>query len=154
MLSDQRAVAMAPAYLKALGADVERVPPAGERVRLVDLGTHCRGAVFLDGARFESPGLRAQIERLSRGFEGFHFGRYDLRATSHEAFQQGQFQVLELNGVTSEATHIYDPANSLWTAYRTLLEQWRLAFEIGHRNRQRGFKPLTLAAVFRLLTSR
>ncbi len=151
VLRDRRLVAMAAAYLQALGASAARVPAAGERVRLVDVGTHCRGAIFLDGAHLATPTLEAAIERLSRGFEGFYFGRYDLRAASPAALGRGEFQILELNGVTSEATHIYDPTNSLWTAYRVLFEQWRLAFEIGHRNHQRGFAPLSLSAMLRLL---
>ena len=40
-------------------------------------------------------------------------------------------KILELNGVTSEATHIYDPKFSLLDAYRVLFQQWRIAFEIG-----------------------
>jgi hypothetical protein len=48
------------------------------------------------------------------------------------------FTVLELNNVTSEATHIYDPGIGLFEAYRVLFEQWRLAFEIGAENFRRG----------------
>jgi len=48
---------------------------------------------------------------------------------------------VELNGVTSEATHIYDPKLSVWEAYRVLFEQWRIAFEIGHQNRAHGVRP-------------
>jgi hypothetical protein len=56
--------------------------------------------------------------------------------------------VMELNGVTSEATAIYDARNGLFAAYRTLFDQWRLAFEIGAANRDRGVRtlgPLDLA---------
>jgi hypothetical protein len=40
--------------------------------------------------------------------------------------------------VTSEATSIYDPKNSLFAAYRVLFAQWRIAFEIGRQNKTRG----------------
>jgi hypothetical protein len=59
--------------------------------------------------------------------------------------------VLELNGVTSEATHIYDPKNSLFTAYKVLFSQWRIAFEIGEQNRRRNFAPTSLWALAGLL---
>jgi len=49
-------------------------------------------------------------------------------------------KIVELNGVTSEATHIYDPKLSLFGAYRVLFEQWRIAFEIGYLNRTRGIR--------------
>lgn len=52
---------------------------------------------------------------------------------------------MELNGVTSEATHIYDPKLSLFDAYRVLFQQWRIAFEIGDLNRARGIRPASVA---------
>ena len=39
--------------------------------------------------------------------------------------------MIELNGVGAEATHIYDPAVSLFEAYRVMFAHWRIAFEIG-----------------------
>jgi len=121
-------------------------------VRLTDLGTHCRGAVFLDGARFATPELTEAVERISRSFEGFYFGRYDLRAPSYEDFEAGRgLKVLELNGVTSEATHVYDPGIRLVDAYRVLFEQWRLAFEVGRRNRERGVEPVGIFGLLRML---
>jgi membrane protein DedA with SNARE-associated domain len=136
VLADERAVALAAVYFDRLSSEL----------RLVDIGTHCRGAVFLDGRRFCTPELEAWVEATSRSFSGFYFGRYDLKAPSHESFQRGDdITVIELNGVTSEATHIYDPANSLFNAYRTLFRQWELAFEIGARNAADG-APITTAA--------
>jgi hypothetical protein len=35
-------------------------------------------------------------------------------------FQRGEIQVIELHGVSAEATHIYDPAVSLLESYRVL----------------------------------
>jgi len=58
-------------------------------------------------------------------------------------------KVIELNGVTSEATHIYDPKMSLIDAYRVLFEQWRIAFEIGDRNRARGVRPIVIRELVR-----
>jgi pimeloyl-ACP methyl ester carboxylesterase/membrane protein DedA with SNARE-associated domain len=145
ILLDERAVTLAEMYLDLQAHQSTRVPSAGEPVQLVEIGTHCRGAIFLDGSWVRGPGLDTAIDELSRRYEGFFFGRYDIRAESAEALREGRgFQVIELNGVTSEATHIYDPKNGLLAAYRTLFEQWRLAFEIGKRNRGRGTKPATL----------
>jgi hypothetical protein len=115
------------------------------------VGTHCRGAVFLDGSRVRTAALEEAIDRLASRYEGFYFGRFDVRAESEQALAAGRgFKVVELNGVTSEATHIYDPRNGLLDAYRVIFEQWRLAFEIGAANRALGHRPATL----RLLASR
>ncbi|HXG66161.1 MAG TPA: hypothetical protein VNO70_13755, partial [Blastocatellia bacterium] len=152
ILADERAVCMAKFYLKKQGERLWDVPAQGERVQLVELGTHCRGAVFLDGGWVKTDALEEAIDRVSREFKGFYFGRYDIRAASVEEFQRGErFKVIELNGVTSEATNIYDPKNSLWAAYKILFEQWRIAFEIGARNRARGVKPIPLRTLFKLL---
>ena len=58
--------------------------------------------------------------------------------------------ILELNGVTSESTDIYDPKNGLLAAYRILRRQWRLAFAIGARNRAAGAETTGLLALARL----
>ncbi|MEM9596233.1 MAG: alpha/beta fold hydrolase [Acidobacteriota bacterium] len=151
ILEDPRAVAMAKTYFELLDDRLDDVPAAGEAVALAQLGTHCRGAVFLDGEGHRTPELEAAVEAIARSFDGFYFGRFDLKATSLDAFQRGEgLKVLELNGVTSEATSIYDPANGLLDAYRVLFEQWRLAFEIGHRNRLAGARGASLPELAQL----
>jgi membrane protein DedA with SNARE-associated domain len=155
ILDDPRAVAMARHYIAAQGARADVVIPAGERVQLVELGTHSRGSIFLDGTALLTPALQAAIDRVSKRFDGYFFGRYDIRTADTEAFRRGEgFQVIELNGVTSEATSIYDPRYSVFDAYRTLFEQWRIAFEIGAQNIARGAQPLGLRELWRLVRTR
>ena len=60
-------------------------------------------------------------------------------------------KIVELNGVTSEATHIYDPKLNLFDAYRVLFEQWRIAFEIGDLNRARGARPTPARELLRAM---
>ncbi len=152
VLSDARAVAIADRYLRSLGDRGDQTPAEGERVRLVELGTHCRGAIFLDGARLNTAALTERIDRISAGFHGFYFGRYDVRAEDAAALAAGErFKILELNGVTSEATHIYDSRHSLFRAWQTLFEQWRLAFQIGRANRSAGHAPTGLIDLMRQL---
>ncbi|MEM7480954.1 MAG: alpha/beta fold hydrolase [Acidobacteriota bacterium] len=152
ILADPRAVAMADHYLELHRAELDRIPAAGERNPLVELGTHCRGAIFLDGERLKTAALEREIDRISRTFEGFHFGRYDLRAESFEAFAAGgPLRVIELNGVTSEATNIYDPRYSVFQGWKILRQQWRLAFEIGAANRDCGHAPATVGDLWKAL---
>ena len=152
ILDDDRAVGMARFHLLRQRNRLNVVPKAGEAISLGDLGTHCRGALFLDGRAVLTAELENAFDQLSRGFDGFYFGRYDVRAVSVAEFTRGlRFKVIELNGVTSEATHIYDPAIGLREAYRTLFEQWRLAFEIGAENVRRGAAVTSLWTLGRLL---
>ena len=121
-------------------------------VQLVEIGTHCRGSIFLDGSEMVTESLKRAIDRLGRGFEGFYFGRFDIRTSSLSDFQAGRnFKIVELNGVTSEATHIYDPKIGLLKAYKILANQWRIAFEIGAQNRSTGSQPTPLKALLRLV---
>lgn len=152
ILNDRRAVALGRFYCAAQQGRLYDVPRAGAAVQLVELGTHCRGAIFLDGAWVQTAALEAAIDRLSRSYEGFYFGRYDIRVTSTEDLMVGRnFKVLELNGVTSEATSIYDPHNSVLAAWRVLCRQWRIAFEISAQNRARGVRPASLRDLISLL---
>ena len=152
ILRDERALCMAPFHFRRHAARLTWVPAAGEVVPLVELGTHSRGAVFHDGGWVATPALAAAIDRMSQGYEGFWFGRYDIRTADVAAFQRGEgFQVVELNGATAEATSIYDPANSLAAAYGTLFTQWRLLFAIAAANVARGARPASLRELWALL---
>jgi hypothetical protein len=150
ILADDRAVCMADFYLRKNSERAQNVPRAGERVQLVEIGTHCRGAIFLDGGDTITPALEESIEQIARCFDGFFFGRLDIRVPCRQDFMAGRnLGVVELNGVTSEATHIYDPKFSLLDAYRVLFEQWRIAFEIGSLNRARGVRATPLIELIR-----
>jgi len=153
ILRGDRTVSIARFLLARHAARLWEVPAAGEVVPLVELGTHCRGAAFFDGTALQTPALLDAVEGISRSFKdaGFWFGRYDVRTDSEEALQAGRFRVIELNGASSEATSIYDPDHSLFDAYRTLRQQWRILFEIGDHNRATGTRPASFGELFDLL---
>lgn len=150
LLADPRAVCMLRAYRALHARRLHAVPARGERIQLVELGTHCRGAIFRDGWRVWTPELELRIDAISRGFEGFHFGRYDLRAASDVALAAGrEFKIVELNGLTAEPTHVYDSRYPPWYAWKILCAQWRIAFEIGAANRARGAAATSVAELVR-----
>ncbi len=151
ILADDRAVCMSDFYLHKNSERSKQVPAAGEHLQLVEIGTHCRGAIFLDGSDAITPALEQVIDRIAQTFPGFFFGRFDIRVPSEEDFTLGlNLKIVELNGVTSEATHIYDPKLGLREAYRVLFQQWRIAFEIGNLNRARGVRPTSVAELIRM----
>jgi pimeloyl-ACP methyl ester carboxylesterase/membrane protein DedA with SNARE-associated domain len=152
ILADERAVAMSSYYIGRNCKDAHRKLAAGEQFQLVEIGTHCRGAIFLDGGRHLTKALGEAIDRIAGRFAGFYFGRFDVRVPSSEDLEAGRsLKVVELNGVTSEATHIYDAKLSLAEAYGVLFKQWRLAFEIGNENRVRGAVPTSARKLFETL---
>ncbi|MBK9315450.1 MAG: alpha/beta fold hydrolase [Acidobacteria bacterium] len=143
ILNDDRAVCMARFHLNRHSDRLMERIPAGEHLPLVEVGTHSRGSQFLNGEAIVTGALTETVDRISRAFDGFYFGRFDVRIHDQREFREGRgFKVIELNGVTSEATSIYDPENSLLDAWRVLFEQWRIAFEIGAINRKLGAQPV------------
>ena len=152
ILADDRAVGMAKFFLKAHRQDLERVIPEGDVYSLTELGTHCRGALFLDGEGLITPELEEAVDAMSREVEGFHFGRYDIRVPSEADLMAGRnLRIIELNGLTSESTNIYDPKHSLSFAYRTLFEQFRIAFGIAEASIEIGNRTDGLRDTFRLI---
>jgi hypothetical protein len=131
--------------------DGARVLADGEVLPLVTSGNHCQGSLFLDGAHLITPALEARLDEIARAVPGFYIGRFDVRYRSVRGFQRGEdLAIVELNGVTSESTNIYDPGFGAFRAWRTLARQWQLVFEIGAANRARGARPLTLGRLVQL----
>lgn len=144
ILNDGRAVALARKYFERNAERLNDVPGLDEEVRLIDIGTHSRGAIFLDGEHLLTATLECEIDEICREFDGFFFGRFDIRGESFDQIALGNFKIIELNGVTSESTNIYDPKYSLFDAYRILFRQWQIAFEIGRLNHKLGATPASL----------
>jgi hypothetical protein len=132
-------------FLLTLHAErLDWVVPDGETFQVVEIGSHCRGSVFLDGSKHITGELNAVIDRISSQIAGFNFGRYDIRVPDVTSLRAGKnLKVLEVNGVTSESTNIYDPSHSVLDAYRILFRQWRHAFEIGEQAIADGAKQVT-----------
>lgn len=156
ILADPRAVAQAPIFLKLQQHRLQEVIPAGEKTSLNFIGTHSRGSLFLDACLARTKAMEQAIDTASKHFSGFHLGRYDIRCPSLEALQKGkEFSIIELNGVTSEPTHIYDPSHSVLYAWKALSNQWKRAFDIAAQNRAAGHKPLPLDQLIqRIMDSR
>lgn len=152
ILHHPRALRMARFFLRRHREQLEWIPAKGEIVPLGELGNHCRGALFTDARALRTEALRQVIDEISQGFPGFHFGRFDLRVPSKEDLKRGErIQILELNGVSAEATHIYQPGYPLLRAYRDLAEQWRIAYGIGALNHQAGVPLPPTREVLRLV---
>jgi hypothetical protein len=148
--ADHRAGLMARTYLRRFASRRDEVLGRGEILKLVETGNHAQGCIFRDGLHLRTEALERAIDEISQRLPGFFIGRYDLRYENEEDFKQGRnFQIVELNGATSEATSIYDPRNSLFSAYRTLFQQWRLVFAIGAINKANGHAPSSLAMLWR-----
>ncbi|MDE2006453.1 MAG: D-alanine--D-alanine ligase [Rhodospirillales bacterium] len=151
VLADPRAGRVAQLYLPRLGARAAAVPAQGERVALVFVGNHCRGSIFRDGAAHATEALTDAVEQLARAIPEFHFGRFDVRFDSLAALRRGEgFRVIEVNGVGSEATHVWDSRTTLRAAWAAQFHHYAEAWRIGAAMRARGARPTGVIGLWRL----
>lgn len=157
ILAHKRYRMQAQVYFQNLKSRLDERPPAGDRVRLTEIGNHIKGCRFEDGSDLITPELSSAIDRMARTWRGadgepFDFGRFDLRCSSVEAARAGEdLAIIELNGITSEATNLYDPGWSPRRALRLLGRQWSLAFNLGAARRAAGQRPIGVAGIVRAL---
>ena len=146
--ADPRYSRQAALFARTLGACASEIPAAGSRQRLVFVGNHCRGSVFEDGRAVASERLADRMEQIATALPGFHFGRIDIKFESLAELRRGRgFTIIEINGVGSEATHIWDPRARLLDAMRAQLWHFGAAWRIAAANRRAGARTTGLLAM-------
>lgn len=157
ILADQRASLKAGAHLGLQGKhgglspqELDRVPAAGEVVRLAFIGSVRVGGLYRDAHEHITDTLSDRFDAISRAMPRFHYGRYDVRFASIERLREGEdFRIIEINGAGGEAISVWDPEMPLRAVYARLFAHQRMLFAIGAQNRALGFRPSGPAAVVR-----
>ncbi len=145
ILQDPRAGQLSHLYLKRHAARLDEVPAAGQAIRLAFAGSHSRGAIFRNGGALVTPQMTQRFDEIAKALPEFYFGRFDIRFADFKVVQAGEgFTIVEANGAGAESTHIWDRSTSLLAAWRDLMTQYRLLFQIGRANVDRGFKALSI----------
>jgi hypothetical protein len=126
------------------GEELGTILPAGSEMLLQPIGNHCRGTMFLDGSHLINERLIKVFDHIAEAIPGFHFGRFDLRVRSVEDLFNGDLMIMELNGTTSEPSHIYDPSFSILKAYSEVFRNMRIVQQISVQNMKSGIRPTPL----------
>ncbi len=151
ILAEPRTREISHLYFPRLQDRLDTIVALNQPVRLVFTGNHCKGSEFRDGRADITTSLTSRIDRICRAMPNFHFGRIDLRFADTASLRRGEgFRIIEINGVGSEATHIWDPGTSLVEAYRVQFQHYKTAFTIGSLMRQTGYRPTSALALLRL----
>lgn len=117
----------------------------GESLCVETIGSHNLGTQFLSGQHLINSTLIDRMDDLANQLPGFNYGRFDLKYKRWEDFLAGkEGKILEINGVNSEPTHIYDPKISLRKAYSEIFFHMRIIYEISRQNRILGIQPKPL----------
>lgn len=128
----------------------DRILADGEPYQLVFSASHCRGAVFRDAHELISTKLSLSLDKIFADIPGFHYGRLDLKFKDPVSLSAGtDFEIIEINGASSESINIWDRDAKLSTAIKTLLQQYSTLFTLGAKNRRLGHRPPGILALLR-----
>ena len=131
---------------------MNEVIKSGEKRILEPIGNHCRGTKFLDNNFLLNSQLDEVFDKIALTIDGFHYGRFDMKVKSIEDLYSGKnIRIMELNGVSSEPGHIYDPNNTLWAAYRDLARHWKIIADISIQQQRRGIMPVPLGILWKVV---
>jgi hypothetical protein len=125
------------------------IPQQDEEFQLAFAGSHSRGSIFRDGNQYITAALTKKLDDILHDVEGYHYGRLDIKFDNLVDFMNGeQFTILELNGASSEAAHIWDRNTPLRAIFGMLLTQYRLLYSIGAKQKKQGFRPPSFRELF------
>ncbi len=135
--------------------DGERIPLAGEQVRLSTVASTRVGGRYRDGSLLATPALVAAVDAIAKDMgdataHPFLVGRFDVRYRDEQSLQRGEFTIMEVNGAGSEAVHAWDPKYRIRDVYRIVFAKQRQLFRIGAEQRRLGHRPIGIVALARL----
>jgi len=153
ILKDDRAVRLARLHMQKNQDGLFQIPEYGEKISLADVGVRRHAALFYNHRDVGTSELEAVIDKISKSFMGFYFGRYAVRTPSRKDFVKGKnFKVVDFTGATAEAAHICSSGKNLWHAYRSVMQQLKIAYKIGAINRDRGLEPVSHKKMLQIVT--
>ncbi len=117
---------------------VHTIPEKGEEKVLTVIGNHSKGTQFLNGNHLICKELRKTVDKINRQIDGWYYGRLDIKYDTFEKLKKGEdFKILEINGIISEPTHIYDVQGaSYFTALKSIKSHWKRMNKIARTNHE------------------
>ncbi len=127
-----------------------KVLASGEPYRLVFSASHCRGAIFRDAQQLINIKLSQSLSKIFDDIPEFYYGRLDIKFKNPQQLSNGEdFEIIEINGASSESINIWDRRAKLRDAINILLQQYDTLFKLGAKNRARGFNPPGILALLK-----
>lgn len=121
--------------------EANKIIPQGKAIKLEPIGNHCRGTTFFNANKLINEQLNVIFNKIALQVDGFYYGRFDLKVPTLEDLYDGRnIKIIELNGVSSEVAHIYDPDYKLLDAYRDVARHMRIIYKIASINHSQGFR--------------
>ncbi len=119
-------------------SNMDKVYQKGKKVVLTEIGNHSKGTQFLNGNHLIDNNLENFMDDLCAQIEGWYYGRLDIKFKDYESLlKEKDFKILEVNGIISEPTHIYDPTSegsSFINCVKTINDHWDIMNNIAIKN--------------------
>jgi len=138
ILNDERAFLYFDLFKNIHKDNLDTIYKKGKKVTLSVIGNHSKGTQFLNGNHLINNELENFTNQICKQIKGWYYGRLDIKFKDLENLLKGkEFKILEVNGIISEPTHIYDASDknaSFINAIKTINEHWDIMDKIAIKN--------------------
>ena len=135
IVKDKRAKLYLDIIKKNNQIDLDFVPEKNKKVNLSVIGNHSKGTKFINGNHLINSKLENSINILNSKIKGWFYGRLDIKFNSFEDLENGEFKILEINGILAEPTHIYDSSKTnYYQAVKEINNHWKKLCKIAKIN--------------------
>lgn len=139
-------------FEECFGESINQVLSKGETRLLEPIGNHSRGTKFMDGSHLIDEYIINLIRYIIQNKEGINYGRFDIKYNNiQELKDKRNFKVIELNGVASEPTHVYDRSINIFKKYKIWYDHWNTMYQISKLQTSLGHIPLSAKSVLKIL---
>lgn len=138
ILNDERAKRYSKYLIDINKNSLEFIPKKKEEVVLNMIGNHSKGTQFINGNHLINSELECFLDNLNTQIEGWYYGRIDVKYNNFDELLKGEnLKIIEVNGIISEPTHIYDASKgSYFKALKSIQNHWKLIYIIGVKNKK------------------
>ncbi|MEZ5046933.1 MAG: hypothetical protein R2831_08070 [Chitinophagaceae bacterium] len=122
--------------------NMQRILDKGVQKIIEPIGNHCRGTQFVNRNDLINEQMHQTFNTISQEIDGFFYGRFDLKVFNISDLYQGNaIKILELNGLTSDVAHLFDPHTRLRDVFFTQVKHCKYCYEIAKENLKKGYNP-------------
>lgn len=117
---------------------LQMIPKNKEEIILNVIGNHSKGTQFINGNHLINKELQYFLNNLHAEIEGWNYGRIDVKYNNFEELLRGEnLKIIEINGIISEPTHIYDASEgNYFKALKSIKNHWKIIYIIGVKNKK------------------
>ncbi len=136
IVNDERAKMYYDIFKELHKDNLESVPRKGKQIKLTSIGNHCKGTQFKNGNGLINSELEEIFTEIEKEIEGWFYGRIDLKYdTFDKIISDKKFKILEINGIISEPTHVFDASTySYFDALKAIRKHWKILYEVATKN--------------------